>query len=131
MGVTTVKINGGNMREIKFRAWNKRQKVMGVEMGLNDLLEYTAENPHRVSEVPYLETMQYTGLKDKNGKEIYESDYLNVWLDGIGNEVFRVDWDSHKARFILVDKLGDTWSFDDSNDTEVIGNKFGNPELLK
>ena len=126
------------MREIKFRAWHNFAKEMLYMEKHTKLTFYWDSNGWLMdegitraisTEVGIL--MQYTGLKDKNGKEIYEADYLNVWLDGLGNEIFEVRWDLRKARFILVDKLGDTWSFDDSNDIEVIGNIHEAPELRK
>ncbi len=70
---------------------------------------------------------QYTGLKDKNGKEIYEGDKMDEW-----NKQGVVRWDSKNAGFIL--DCGDLvygigvldWEL-----TEIIGNIHDNPELIQ
>ncbi|HZG83849.1 YopX family protein [Paenibacillus sp.] len=73
---------------------------------------------------------QLTGLRDKNGKEIYEGDILDIKLMD-GNEIFRVVYDDRRARFHLYDNEGVGWSFDHTNEYEVIGNIYEHPHLLE
>ena len=121
------------MREIKFRAWDKRFKKM--DFGGGALLL-------RINAGDFSEPMQFTGLHDKNGKEIYEGDLLKV--DG---EIpcFTVKWSS--AKFIMERQIhpghGDNdhgWKFVDLSeisdadhtvpDVAVVSNIYENPELL-
>ena len=65
------------MREIKFRAWDKKEKEMVEVCQINWHDPYGITISHNGSwhnDIADYELMQYTGLKDKNGKEIYEGD---------------------------------------------------------
>jgi len=125
------------MREIKFRAWDNLKKEMIAE-GYHVIGEVTVFGlidqwvQERRGKVPSLEyyghiiEMQFTGLKDKNGKEIYEGDIL------AGGMI--VCWRDDLASFALR-KEG--WAYDhyfgeaiDAGNTEIIGNIYENPELL-
>ena len=114
------------MRTIKFRAWDKKDKIM-----LNLLLwDWRPHPPENI--IP----MQYTGLKDKNGKEIYEGDILGggavvEWFD-------RLTWDSggsehsgfYCRRWFDLGEEGEL-NYDSGFDfCEVIGNIYENPDLL-
>ena len=74
-------------REIKFRAWNKEDKIMVdlqkiTPLALNDMMNTQLNLQGRSGLfIPFfkeLELMQYTGLKDRNGKEIYEGDIIRI-----------------------------------------------------
>ncbi len=76
---------------------------------------------------------QYTGLKDKNGKKIWENDIVNCYE----SECFGViKWEEDEAKFIFDIVLEDLAFepedvYDYIDDMEVVGNIFDNPELLK
>ena len=128
------------MREIKFRAWDKKQKEMifsGVDFHIRLLQmtdEYKGERESIIGfqnefEGQLFEMMQFTGLHDKNGKEIYEGDII------LHDEIrFEVIWSN--GRFLLrherkwLDDERNIWNIGESG-MEVIGNRFENPELLK
>jgi uncharacterized phage protein (TIGR01671 family) len=110
------------MREIKFRACSPLVKKMHYNDKNLDLWEF-------LRYVHGMKLMQYTGLKDKNGVEIYEGDLLYKELPN--NRTYVVEYSnvSFRAR--------GTTGYKNSvlrgvvlKDTEVIGNIHQNPELL-
>lgn len=109
------------MRKIKFRAWDWENKVMlNFKFGLEGL---SLEN-REVCDV-----MQFTGLTDKNGKEIYEGDIVKMKTGGDYTELREVIFEEGAFRF--NDQKTPHAGFIYSNkETEVIGNIYQNPELL-
>ena len=109
------------MREIKFRAWDidGKQMIPWCDLKYDVTFEEVFDNE-------FLEVNQYTGLKDKNGVEIYEGDIVDFWgrkflvvynLGGFGCFGLNDAWHP----------LGDTIY----RPTTVIGNRYENPELLQ
>ena len=115
------------MREIKFRAWDKAINKM---KSFIDLKKYPIDILIDNSQLIF---MQYTGLKDKNGKEMFEGDIVRV-----GNYVYKVIIDIAKGLFFecikhLSLRGGDIYYTEFIKDVniEVIGNIYENKNLLE
>lgn len=160
------------MREIKFRAWDGKKMWPSVGFVDSDVgrafyaEEYMVGGGERIWDVKHL--MQFTGLKDKNGKEIYEGDviaeeetvihdgdtfkntdkFINVrkvenykyFVGDIGTRWFgqrkhQVLWAADSCGFEpfsdSTNNCGHCGGGKSSNDVEVIGNIYDNPELIQ
>lgn len=130
-------------REIKFRAWHKESK----EMLYPTKLSRQGDVFHWLEEGQPIEIMQCTGLKDRNGKEIYEGDIivLKKTTSNFDDKTFKVIFESGSFQikrdnhpllsFInLAIQLKDHFKLYDMDDLpeflEVIGNTYENHELL-
>jgi len=117
------------MRPIKFRAWDKHGNLMlpdptlydsknfkGCALGINKMLDFATSAG--------LILMQFTGLHDKHGKEIWEGDVVKT-----SNNVWVVEW--HVPRFLAVQRRGEFSPLQSLREMEVLGNIYEHPELLK
>lgn len=115
------------MREIKFRAWNKTLQKM---VDLNGSIQ-TGHGLNSLFIDDDLDFMQYTGLKDKNDKEIYEGDIVN-WGANDAIEIgfgWGDDAEAYGESFGVL--IGASVFCGAHKDCEVVGNIYENPELLK
>lgn len=119
------------MRDIKFRAWCETEKHM---YNWNNLLNQNLKNIFTITKSCGYNLMQYTGLKDKNGKEIYEGDIIE-WTTHSGHKYkFSVKYSNKYAQYIIVNTKGISMEYEplgDFENIEVIGNIYNNPELLE
>lgn len=119
------------MREIKFRAWDKINKDMFNVESINFQERRVYKDVVSYRNFEDIDLMQYTGLKDKNNKEIYEGDILS---DGNIKKPYKVVFEngSFKAEF---EGDFDEYSFDlidvVAQGCEVIGNIYENLELME
>ena len=128
-------------RELKFKAWNKKTKQIIKIEPLTSIKSFM-DNTHYLTagtidggfyiNLDEVELMQFTGLKDKNGKEIYKGDIINCkhWNPENYKVIFR------EGGFCLADKdnkfMADINMIQDSTGIhfEIIGNIYENSELL-
>ncbi len=135
------------MREIKFRAWIDNPKFEGEPRMFYQDTQYLGSFLRRANQVQFdssghdsygrVNLMQYTGLKDKNGKEIYEGDICRLILRNRKEVFVEIVFYEKKLKFCKR-RLGrnDKYSglinptnFDKPVNLAVIGNIYENPEL--
>jgi uncharacterized phage protein (TIGR01671 family) len=109
------------MREIKFRAWDAYRKRIYEVIEINWLGEsikvYADFAGYGYTNMKSAILMQYTGLHDEGGKEIYEGDI--VYLAGYGD---------HEVEWPFIQLYESSWENDIG---EIKGNIYENPELLE
>jgi uncharacterized phage protein (TIGR01671 family) len=130
-------------REIKFRAWDVDKKLF-VNLEEKHKEKYFVDLSNGQLEIGYflndgdyqgLEIQQYTGLKDKNGKEIYEGDIIkgtDRWTYSDSSFVFyKVEWESPVNNPNDYPNIIHGYCLEDSKQMEIVGNVYENPKLLQ
>lgn len=106
------------MRDIKFRAWDgKKMRGWGF---VSPLMFASPPTESGAFDYPH---MQFTGLKDKNGKEIYEGDIL-------AKENVRARYEVIFHKGVFCHEMMGAYHIFSGKEVEVIGNIYENPELL-
>lgn len=140
------------MRDIKFRAWDTENKEMlkVQELDFEDTfyggrLSIRVDMYNDYFDMEDMILMQYTGLKDKNGKEIYEGDIAKITekknilkhkVIPMKPIIAEISWSEEYLAYILIttsvkDAFENLADYLEEYDIEVIGNIYDNPELLE
>lgn len=116
----------GMDREIKFRVWDKNRKIMFDVYGIdpNHVIPWARSGPGIPPDREDVVLMQYTGLKDRSGKEIYEGDIVKAHFN---KNPLPVRWHTRQAAWFVGG--GHRLSMFHEEGVEVVGNIYKNPGI--
>ena len=128
------------MREIKFRAWDNENKRMihsgdfieyeEIEIVVGENTVYCLNTEPYASAKPFFIPMEYINKKDKNGKEMYDGDFITVENDfDCQEKALAVHWSDDLLTYCVFQCGHEEVCLSDLRDIEVVGNVFENPEL--
>jgi len=124
-------------REIKFRAWDATHQVMleVYNIRFGNILQGRHEGPKSLHDcgcgIDAYILMQFTGLHDRHGKEIYEGDVVR---ESDNDLVFAIEWDAECAMYKMPKAYDEEYTYSIGaipTELKVVGNIYESPELLK
>ena len=124
------------MREFKIKAWLKKEKKMVAIIGIDfnyEYIRYTEDSNlfnenYKTAEFKDIELLQFTGLKDNGGQELYEADVIK-FNDGIDDIYGLISYDDEDGAYrVSYENITEHLS-EREGDFEIVGNIFENPDL--
>lgn len=124
-------------RKIKFRAWDEDSSQMHYPDSIDtntgiQFCHYHGEASRKADPHPVLlhltadDLMQYTGLQDKNGKDIYQGDIITVRNEG----AYAIVWSEEFGCWHISQGDGHWMIYEENKSAVIIGNIYENPELV-
>ena len=124
------------MKEFKMKAWLKKEKKMVAIIGIDfnyEYIRYTEDDnlfnsDYKTAEFKDIELLQFSGVKDNGGQELYEADVIK-FNDGIDDIYGLISYDDEDATYrVSYENITEHLS-DREGDFEIVGNIFENPDL--
>ena len=124
------------MKEFKMKAWLKKEKKMVAIIGIDfnyEYIRYTEDDnlfnsDYKTAEFKDIELLQFSGVKDNGGQELYEADVIK-FNDGIDDIYGLISYDDEDATYrVSYENITEHLS-DLEEDFEIVGNIFENPDL--
>ncbi|HCE33432.1 YopX family protein [Fusobacterium sp.] len=124
------------MKEFKMKAWlkkeNKMVSIIGIDLNYQ-YIRYTDDgnlfkDDYKIAEFKDIELLQFTGVKDKAGQEVYEADVIK-FNDGIDDIYGLISYDDEDAVYCVSYENVTEHLSNMAGDFEIVGNIFENPNL--
>ena len=124
------------MKKLKIKAWLKKEKKMVSIIGIDfnyEYIRYTEDGNlfnenYKTAEFKNIELLQFTGLKDNGGQELYEADVIK-FNDGIDDIYGLISYDDEDGAYrVSYENITEHLS-EREGDFEIVGNIFENPDL--
>jgi len=124
------------MKELKIKAWLKKEKKMVAIIGIDfnyEYIRYTEDDNlfnenYKTAEFKNIELLQFTGLKDNGGQELYEADVIK-FNDGIDDIYGLISYDDEDGAYRVSYENITEHLLEREGDFEIVGNIFENPDL--
>lgn len=124
------------MKELKIKAWLKKEKKMVSIIGIDfnyEYIRYTEDDnlfnsDYKTAEFKDIELLQFSGVKDKAGQELYEADVIK-FNDGIDDIYGLISYDDEDGAYRVSYENITEHLLEREGDFEIVGNIFENPDL--